>query len=125
MPCTMPRSTAQITGCSMAASPNGQCSDTMRSPSPCLSAWAAKPWAVRASATACSAVRNDARRAALRRGRGRAAHGAAMAWPYSSADLLGHRLGLVVGQQRQRPAEQRHEQVVVAHRDLEATSPAR
>ncbi len=39
----------------MAASPNGQCSETMRSSSPCFSAWAAKPWAVSASATACSA----------------------------------------------------------------------
>ena len=59
MPRTMPRSTAQMTGCSMAAPPNGQFLDTMRRPSPCRSAWAAKPWAVRASATACSAAWND------------------------------------------------------------------
>ena len=34
MPRTRPRSTAQITGCSMAAPPKGQWSETMRSPSP-------------------------------------------------------------------------------------------
>ena len=59
MPRTRPRSTAQITGCSMAAPPKGQWSDTMRRPSPWRSAWAANPWAVRASATVCRAVRND------------------------------------------------------------------
>ena len=59
MPFTMPRSTAQITGCSMAASPNGQWLLTMRSWLPRFSVWAANPWAVRASATAWSAVRND------------------------------------------------------------------
>ncbi len=57
MPFTIPRSTAQITGCSMATSPKGQWLLTIRSWLPRFSVWAAKPWAVRASATACSAER--------------------------------------------------------------------
>ncbi|MEZ5238440.1 MAG: hypothetical protein R2716_05665 [Microthrixaceae bacterium] len=56
MPLTIPRSTAQMTGCWAAASPNGQCSVTMRSLLPSFSAWAANPWAESASATVCSAA---------------------------------------------------------------------
>ena len=48
-----------------------------------------------------------------------------MARPYSMPDLLGHRLGLVAGEQGQRPAEQADEQVVVAHRQLDAGRVAR
>ena len=61
MPRTMPRSTAQITGWSVATEPNGQCSLMIRSPLACSPAamWAAKPCAVRASATACIADRSD------------------------------------------------------------------
>ena len=105
----MPRSTAQITGCSIAASPNGQCSDTMRSSSPRFSAWAANPWAVSASATAWSAVRNERCIASLPRRADRRGHGPAVL----DADLLGHRLRLVARQLRERLAEQRDEQVVV------------
>ena len=44
---------------------------------------------------------------------------AAMARPYSIADLLGHALGLGRRQQGQRPAEQREHDVVGLHRHLE------
>ena len=123
MPRTRPRSTAQITGCSMAAPPNGQWSDTMRSPSPWRSAWAAKPWAVRASATAWSAVRNDRWHGAgggrVGEGGGARPHGGRHRLAVLHPDLLGHRLGVVGRQERQRLAEQRDEQVVVADRHLE------
>ena len=112
MPRTRPRSTAQITGCSMAAPPNGQWSDTMRSPSPCRSAWAAKPWAVSASATACSAVRKD-RWAAP--GPSAPVSRTVRPWPRPSPCRTRRPTSsaiasaVVVGQQRQRLAEQRHE----------------
>jgi hypothetical protein len=59
MPFTMPRSTAQITGFSIATSPKGQWLLTMRNVSLRPSVCAAKPCAVSASATACIAERNE------------------------------------------------------------------
>ena len=44
---------------------------------------------------------------------------AAIALPYSIPDLFGHDLGLRTRQLRESFAEQRHEQVVVAHGELE------
>ena len=114
MPLTMPRSTAQMTGCSTAAPPKGQCSETMRSSLPCFSAWAAKPWAVSASATACRAVRKD--RGPLLSAPRALGHGAAVL----DADLLGQGLGLVGGQGLESAVPSSvDEHVVVADGDLE------
>ena len=90
----------------------------MRSPSPRRSAaresmWAAKPWAVRASATACIADRSDRCPVGQRVAGEPGGHRPAV----RGADLLGHRLGVVVGQAVERPAEQRQHEVVAAHRD--------
>ena len=118
MPRTRPRSTAQITGWSVATVPNGQWSLMIRRPTPAPAdsadaMWAAKPWAVRASATACIAERSErcpaARASPVRPGGHRPA--------VRGADLLGHRLRLGAGQAVERPAEQGEHEVVAAHRD--------
>ena len=100
-------------GCSMAAPPNGQCSETMRSPSPCFSAWAANPWAVSASATAWNAERNERCTASPCR---RPPIDRAIVRPYSTPTSSAIALASARGQQRERPPEQRHEQIVVADR---------
>ena len=112
MPFTIPRSTAQMTGCCWAADPNGHCSAMMASDPPRASAWAANPWAVNASATACSAARKE--RCALAR-----RHVVGEREAVLVAHLLGHRLGLLGRHERERPAEQDDEQVVAAGRELE------
>ena len=58
-PSTRPRSAADSTGWSMAASPKGQWSRTMALGESVPPACAAKPWAVSASATDCMAERID------------------------------------------------------------------
>ena len=68
-PSPCPRSTAQMTGCSIATSPNGQWLLMMRSSLLRLSVWAAKPCAVSASATACRAGPERPVDARLRRAR--------------------------------------------------------
>ena len=109
MPLTMPRSTAQITGCSMAAAPNGQWLFTMRSWLPRFSAWAAKPCAVRASATACSAARNE-------RWPFRASAGARRPWPGRTRSPTSSAIASACGrrQQGQCPAEQGEHEIVGA-----------
>ena len=109
MPFTMPRSTAQMTGCSMAASPNGQWLLTMRSSLPRCSVWAAKPWAVRASATACSAARNERCPSAP-------ATPAAMARPYSMPTSSAIASASAGEQARQCPPEHGEDEIVGLHR---------
>ena len=58
-------------------------------------------------------------------GRRRRARVAAMARPYSTPTSSAIASASSAGQPRERPAEQGDEQVVVAHRELEAASPAR
>ena len=99
MPLTMPRSTAQITGCSIAAAPNGQWFDTMRQ-------LAALSLGVGGEAVGGEGVGDRVQRGAERPlpalTRHRQRHRAAVL----DADLLGHLLGLVGRQQRQRTTEQ-------------------
>ncbi len=85
IPLTMPRSTAQITGCSVATSPNGQWLLMIRSWSLRLSACAANPWAVSASATACIADRSDRRPAVSASPVSPLAIARPYSWPTSSA----------------------------------------
>ena len=115
MPLTMPRSTAQMTGCSVATSPNGQWLLMIRSWSFRPSACAANPWAV-------ERVGHRLHRRAQRSTPGvqRVAGQSVGHRPaVLLADLLGDLLGLVVRQPVERPSEQRQQQIVAAHREVD------
>ena len=108
----MPRSTAQITGCSIAAAPNGQWFETMRE-------LAALALGVGGEAVRGQGVGDRVERGAERplpslTGH-REGHGAAVL----DADLLGHLLRLVGRQQGQRAPEQGEHDIVGADRYVE------
>ena len=115
MPLTMPRSTAQMTGCSIATSPNGQWLLTIRSWLLRWSAWAANP---------CAGERvghglHRRAQTALTGGNIGARQTGGHCLAVLLTDLLGHRLGLIAGQQRQGLAEQRQHEIVAAHRHVD------
>ena len=114
MPLTMPRSTAQMTGCSIGGvAERAVLGDDAQLAVAVASAWAAKPWAVRASATAWRAARKERWPSAT------SPIAAAIARPYSAPTSSAMAVACSVGQEGERPAEQGDEQVVVADRDVE------
>ena len=118
MPRTMPRSTAQITGWSVATVPNGQCSLMMRSPMP--AARRARRIHVGGEAVRGEGVGDGLHRRPQRPlpGGQRVAgepggHRPAVLAPTSSAIASASSCGQPV----ERPPEQRQHEVVAAHRD--------
>ena len=109
-PFTIPRSTAQSTGCSRTTSPNGQCSRTTQVVALSLSAWAANPWAVE---RVDDGRHRDADRALRLAGRHLGGEGA----PVLLADLLGEVIGDGGLECGERPHEQVDDELVRTGRD--------
>ena len=114
MPRTMPRSTAQITGCSLAAVPKGQCSATIAQLAAVVLGVGGEPVGGEGVG---DGVQGGAERALPSPGaiaRGQAAR------PYSMPTSSAIASASAGRHQRQRPPEQRDQQVVAAHGELEA-----